>query len=41
MVEKVGEGRPRRNASLVKQSRSQKVWFAIKSNIPGYPKYTS
>ena len=30
----VQEGSPRRNASSAEQSQGQKVWFAIKSNIP-------
>ena len=32
---RVQEGGPRRNASSVEQSRGQKVWSAIQSNIPG------
>ena len=32
MSTRIGEGGLRRSASLAKQSRSQKVWFAIKSN---------
>ena len=35
MTEKVGEGGPKRNASSAKQSRGQKVWFAIHNNIMG------
>jgi len=31
----VQEGGPRRNTSSVKQSKSQKVQPAIKSNVPG------
>ena len=34
MITIVQEGDPRRNASLAEQSRGQKVWFAIKSNVP-------
>ena len=34
---RVQEGGPRRNAFLAKQSRGQKVWSAIQSNIPGDP----
>ena len=32
---RVQEGGPRRNASSVEQSRGQKVWFAIQSNVSG------
>ena len=32
---RVQEGGLRRNASSTKQSRGQKVWFAIQSNVPG------
>ena len=31
----VQEGGPRRDASLAKQSRGQKVWSAIQSNVLG------
>ena len=34
MVQKDG---PRRNASSAEQNRGQKWWFAIQSNISGYP----
>ena len=34
MVMRVQKSDPRRNASSAKQSRGQKVWFHIKSNIP-------
>ena len=37
MTEKVGEGGPRRNASSARQSRGQKVWFVIQSNVLRYP----
>ena len=37
MTEKVGEGGPKRNASLAKQSRGQNVWSVIQSNVLGYP----
>ena len=37
MIEKVGEGELRRNASLAKQNRGQKVWSAIQSNVLRYP----
>ena len=33
LVMRVQEGGPMRNASSIKQSRGQKVWFAIQSNI--------
>ena len=33
LVMMVQEGGPRRNASLIEQSRGQKVWFAIQSNV--------
>ena len=36
MTEKIGEGGPRRNASSAKQSRGQKVWSTIQSNVLGY-----
>ena len=36
MTEKNREGGPRRNASSAKQSRGQKVWSAIQSNVSGY-----
>ena len=32
MTGKAWEGNPRRNTSLVKQGRGQKVWSTIKSN---------
>ena len=35
LVMRVQEGGPRRNAFLAKQSRGQKVWSAIQSNVPG------
>ena len=35
MVIRVQEGGLRRIATLAKQSRGQKVWFAIQSNILG------
>ena len=34
LVMRVQEGSLRRNASSTKQSRSQKLWSAIKSNTP-------
>ena len=34
LVMKVQEGSSKRNASSAKQSRGQKVWFAVKSNTP-------
>jgi len=37
MTKMVGEGGTRRNASSAEQSRGQKWWFAIQSNISGYP----
>ena len=37
MTEKVREGGPRRNAFSAKQSRGQKVWSAIQSNVSVYP----
>ena len=33
LVMRVQEGGPRRNASLAEQSRGQKVWSAIQSNV--------
>ena len=33
---KVQESDPRRNAPLAGQSRGQRMWSAIKSNIPNY-----
>ena len=36
MIEKIGEGGSRRNASSTKQSRGQKVWSTIQSNVLGY-----
>ena len=35
LVMRIHEGGPRRNASSTKQSRGQKIWSAIQSNIPG------
>ena len=35
MTEKVWEGGPSRNASSTKQSKSQKVWSTIQSNVLG------
>ena len=35
MTEKVGKSEPRRNVSSAKQSRGQKVWSAIQSNVLG------
>ena len=35
LVIRVQEGGPRRNASSTEQSRGQKVWSAIQSNVPG------
>ena len=37
MIEKVGEGGLRRNASSAKQNRGQNVWSAIQSNVLRYP----
>ena len=37
MTKKVREGGLRRNASSAKQSRCQKVWSAIQSNVLGCP----
>ena len=37
MIEKVGEGGLRRNASSAKQNRGQKVWSIIQSNVLRYP----
>ena len=33
LVMRVQEGDPRRNVSLVEQSRGQKVWSAIQNNV--------
>ena len=33
LVMRVQEGGPRRNVSLVEQSRGQKVWSAIQNNV--------
>ena len=35
LVMRVQEGDPRRNVSLVEQSRGQKVWSAIQNNVLG------
>ena len=32
----IQKGGPRRNASSVRQSRGQRMWFAIKSNVADY-----
>ena len=36
MTEKVGKGELRRNVFSAKQSKGQKVWSAIQSNVLGY-----
>ena len=36
MIMIIQKGGPRRNASLVGQNQGQRMWYAIKSNVPDY-----